>query len=92
MLLRAERAASDSLSQQVAVGQGRTLYLKYNTKDEFLHGEVLNILRAYSGNIPVVVRCLATGEAVSPKDRVRPCQAVNIELISLLGSESVLMK
>jgi len=71
---------------------GKRLFLKYNTKDEYLQGEVLNILGAYSGDIPVVVRCLATGEAVAPKNRVRDCKAVVIELQSLLGHDNVVLK
>jgi DNA polymerase-3 subunit alpha len=71
------------------IGAGKKLYLKYNTRDEYLHSEVQNILAAYSGNISVVVRCLATGEALSPKVLVRDCKAIIIELTSLLGNENV---
>jgi len=67
----------------------KKLYLKYNTKNEATHSEVLNILTAYSGECPVVVRCLATGEAVSPNRRVRECQSIRVELESLLGAENV---
>jgi hypothetical protein len=71
---------------------GKKLYLKYNTRDENLHSEVLKILDAYSGNLGVVVRCLATGEAFAPKNLVRDCKAINIELTSLLGAENVVIK
>ena len=71
----------------------KTLYLKYNTMDATLHSEVLRILEAYSGTLPVVVKCLAKNSAVSlPNLKVRECQSVVWELKSLLDEESVLFR
>ena len=66
------------------------LYLKYNTKDEQLHAEVMNIISAYSGSLPVVVRCIASGDLASPAKTVRQCRAIKIELDKLLGEGNVI--
>ncbi|MDR0462284.1 MAG: DNA polymerase III subunit alpha [Christensenellaceae bacterium] len=68
------------------------LYLRYNTKDEHLHSEVQNILRAYVGEVPVTIRCIATGEALSINMRVRDCNAIKVELGSLLGEGNLLFR
>ena len=71
----------------------KTLYLKYDTKDEKLHGEVQNILRGYMGSQSVKIRDAKTGEALLLKDvRVNECEGVKIELETLLGEKNVLFK
>ena len=68
------------------------LYLKYNTADKNLHNEVILILEAYSGTIPVVTKCTTSNQAFSPKIKIRDCQALIYELTSLLGEENIVMK
>lgn len=71
----------------------KTLYLKYNTMDAALHAEVLRILEAYSGTLPVVVKCLAKNTALSLQNvKVRETQSLVWELKSLLADDSVVIK
>jgi DNA polymerase-3 subunit alpha len=70
----------------------RRLYLKYNTKDEHLHAEVQNILRAYGGIIPVTVRCTATGNAINLPTNGRECSAVKFELECQIGLDNLMFK
>lgn len=77
---------------QHEVSATKKLYLKYNTQDEQMHAEVINILTAYSGEVPVVVRCKATGGVVAPKQCIRDCKSIKIELETLLGQENVVLK
>jgi len=67
------------------------LYLKYNTANTELHSNVIKTLSAYSGNIPVVIKCTTSNRALSPKAKVRDCNALLQELISLLGQENVVL-
>ena len=69
----------------------KKLYLRYNTHDVQLHSEVQNILRSYSGNIPVTIRCTATGDVFSPRHLVRECNAIKFELENLLGTDNIHM-
>lgn len=69
----------------------RTLYLKYNVADETLQEEVSKVLKAYKGEIPVIIRNTATGKALKSEISVRDCSAVVNELNSVIGSENVLM-
>jgi DNA polymerase III alpha subunit len=90
-----EAGAADALPVGAvlgAAGSARRLYLKYNTKDDALHTEVMNILRAYGGEIAVAVRCTASGDAVGLHPKVRECQAIRFELEALLGKENLMFK
>ena len=68
---------------------GLRLYLKYNTKDPELHNEVQHILRAYSGDIGVAVKCTASNEWFAMKSKVRDCTAIKFELEHLLGPDNL---
>jgi hypothetical protein len=93
---------ADDISLLAAKGNGSTedytsavaskLYLKFNTRDETLRGEIENILRAYSGTIPVTVRCSATMEALNMKYKVRDCQAIRFELEAAIGADNYLFR
>ena len=68
------------------------LYLKYNTANAALQDEVMKILSAYSGKIPVVIKCTTVNQALSPKIKIRDCRAITYDLTSLLGEENVILK
>jgi DNA polymerase-3 subunit alpha len=68
------------------------LYVKYNTADKSIHEEVTKIFEAYSGDLPVVVKCTASNQALQPKQKVRDCRAIVYELVNLLGEQNVIMK
>jgi len=87
------QATKESESAQEHENKQKTLYLKYNTMDTALHGEILRILESYSGLLPVVIKCLAKNAAVSlPNVKVRECNSIIYELKSLLDDESVVIK
>jgi len=65
--------------------------LVYNTCDETLHGEVASILAAYSGDMPVEIRCLAMGEVTTLGKGVRDCKMVKFEIGNLIGLENVII-
>ena len=85
-------AKGNGATEDFATTVASKLYLKFNTKDETLRGEIENILRAYSGTIPVTVRCSATMEALNMKYRVRDCQAIRFELTAAIGAENYLFR
>jgi len=85
-----QAATTESAADKSGV---KTLYLKYNTADASLHSEVLRVLEAYSGTLPVVIKCLAKNSAVSlPRTQVRECQSIVWELQSLLDAGSVVFR
>jgi len=87
------QAAKDTTSAIENTDKQKTLYLKYNTLDASLHSEVLRVLEAYSGTLPVVIKCLAKNTAGTlPNLRVRECQSVVYELKSLLDEGSVIFQ
>jgi len=88
-LLQATKELASAQSESAT----RTLYLKYNTLDLSLHSEVLRVLEAYSGTLPVVIKCTAKNSAVSPPSvKVRECESIVYELKSLLDDGSVLFR
>ena len=71
---------------------GRRLYLKFNTQDQTYLSEIEGILCAYSGNLPVQIRCTASGEWVMSKYKIRECETLKFELENMLGIENVCFK
>ena len=71
----------------------KKLYIKYNMSDIALHGDVMNVLEAYRGKVPVWVRNTATG-LMTPLEKVgvRDCKAVVYELASHVGTDNVVFK
>ena len=74
-------------------GRGKVcLYLKYNVKDEVVHGEVQKILAAYRGEIPVQIRDTSTNGALLAGVKVRDCTSIRVELNALIGEMNVLFR
>ena len=67
----------------------QTLYLKYNVADEEMHGKVTGILDAYKGDIEVVVRNTANGNALKFDAKIRSCIAILNELGAVIGAENL---
>ena len=82
---------SNDKRETITTSTQKTLYIKYNVSDQSLHSDVLNILEAYKGNIPVFIRNTATGNALKSEISVRDCTAVLNELNSCIGSENVML-
>ena len=71
----------------------RKLYIKYNTNDQALHEEIQNLLRAYSGDIPITIRTSQTGEAFLLNNvYVRECNALKFGLEGLVGPDNFIFK
>lgn len=67
----------------------RKLYLRFNLQDETLKRDCFNVLSSYKGDIPVVVKDTATGNAFAVEAQIRDCKAVIYELTQIIGPENV---
>ena len=74
---------------EVTPGSTKKLYLRFNLQDEVTKRDCFNALMSYSGEIPVVVKDLATGNAFSLELKVRECKAIMYELEQILGVDNV---
>jgi DNA polymerase-3 subunit alpha len=70
----------------------KKLYIRYNTKDTDLHANVMKVLEAYSGLMPVIVKCAATSQSFEVSVKVREVDAVIFELISLVGDKNIVVQ
>lgn len=67
----------------------RKLYLRFNLQDPIVKADCFNALTSYSGDIPVVIKDTATGNAFAPEIKIRECKAILYELNQILGEENV---
>lgn len=67
----------------------RKLYLRFNLQDEPVKTACFNALSSYAGDIPVVIKDTATGQAFAPELHIRECKAVLYELTQIIGEENV---
>ncbi|MBS7400930.1 MAG: DNA polymerase III subunit alpha [Eubacteriales bacterium] len=65
------------------------LYLRFNLQDEVVKADCFNALTSYAGDIPVVIKDTATGNAFAPEIKIRECKAILYELNQILGEENV---
>jgi DNA polymerase III alpha subunit len=84
------QGSGEALSETTTAA--KKLYLRFNLSDEEIKTDVMNVLSAYSGELSVVIKDIATGNTVSPKLTVRECRAIIYELNSLLSEENVVLK
>ncbi|MCL2851152.1 MAG: DNA polymerase III subunit alpha [Firmicutes bacterium] len=70
----------------------KTLYIKYNMNDSTLHSDVQNIIFAYNGDCPVIIKNTATGRAFAHTSGVREVSAIIHELSNKVGTGNVLFK
>jgi len=78
------QAAKEQTSAQEEESKQKTLRLEYNTMDEVLHDKVMRTLEAYSGELPVYVKCSTKNMWFClRKIKVRECQFIVCELKSL---------
>ncbi len=74
---------------EVPVEKQQKLYLRFNLQDPVVKTDCFNVLTSYSGDIPVVIKDTATGNAFAPEIKVRECKAILYELHQILGEENV---
>ena len=70
----------------------KTLYLKFNTKDENLKNEVIDILKSYSGSSDVVIKCSLTNQIYKLNIKVNLNSFVNQELKSVIGENNIVVR
>ncbi len=70
----------------------KKLYLRFNLQDTVVKTDCLNVLSSYTGDIPVMVRDTATGNAFAWEIKVRECKAIMYELEQILGAENVVLQ
>lgn len=87
-LVDAKVVKQDTPPQQNTI----TLYLKYNTRDSYMHTGIVSILEAYPGDTPVVVRCESSGNAFKLPVTVNPSEYLMNELGALLDSKNMLLR
>ena len=83
-LLNRQKPAMD-----IPQGPQQKLYLRFNLQDPVVKTDCFNVLTSYSGDIPVVIKDTATGNAFAPEIKVRECKAILYELHQILGEENV---
>ena len=67
----------------------KKLFLKFDLQNSELLKQVQQILRRYSGKIPVKVRCASTGAARLFPERVDGSDALINELLGLIDEKSI---
>lgn len=70
----------------------KTLYLKYNVKDEKINDKINLILSLYKGEMPVCVRCTSDNKAYRLQKKVNGNNHLINELIGLIGEDNVILK
>ena len=78
-------------SQTVAIND-KTLYLRYNTQNDFLHNQVMSILKSYSGTTNVVVKCTGQNMAFKINCKVQLGDALMTELLSFLDEKDIVVR
>ena len=76
-------------AMEIPASHQRKLYLRFNLQDPIVKADCFNALSSYSGDIPVVIKDTATGNAFAPEIKVRECKAILYELNQILGEENV---
>ena len=76
-------------AMEVPVSHQRKLYLRFNLQDPVVKADCFNALSSYTGDIPVVIKDTATGNAFAPEIKIRECKAILYELNQILGEENV---
>ena len=74
---------------EIPQGHQQKLYLRFNLQDPVVKADCFNALSSYTGDIPVVIKDTATGNAFAPDIKVRECKAILYELNQILGEENV---
>ncbi len=78
-----------SAPMEVPVAHQKKLYLRFNLQDPVVKADCFNALTSYSGDIPVVIKDTASGNAFAPEIKIRECKAILYELHQILGEENV---
>ena len=76
-------------AMEIPQGHQQKLYLRFNLQDPVVKADCFNALSSYTGDIPVVIKDTATGNAFAPDIKVRECKAILYELNQILGEENV---
>ena len=76
-------------AMEIPQGHQQKLYLRFNLQDPVVKADCFNALTSYSGDIPVVIKDTATGNAFAPEIKIRECKAILYELNQILGEENV---
>lgn len=74
---------------EIPIEKQQKLYLRFNLQDPVVKADCFNVLTSYSGDIPVVIKDTATGNAFAPEIKIRECKAIIYELNQILGEENV---
>lgn len=76
-------------AMEIPQGHQQKLYLRFNLQDPVVKADCFNALSSYSGDIPVIIKDTATGNAFAPEIKIRECKAILYELNQILGEENV---
>lgn len=88
-----EKMTSGAEPKQVAPSEKpKTLYLKFNTKDDSLKNEILDILKSYPGTSDVVIKCSVTNQIYKLNIRVNLNSFVNQELLAIVGESNIVVR
>ena len=88
-----EKMTSGAEPKQVAPSdKPKTLYLKFNTKDDSLKNEILDILKSYPGTSDVVIKCSVTNQIYKLNIRVNLNSFVNQELLAIVGESNIVVR
>ena len=88
-----EKMTAGSEPKQVAPSEKpKTLYLKFNTKDDNLKNEIVDILKSYPGTSDVVIKCSVTNQIYKLNIRVNLNSFVNQELLAIVGESNIVVR
>lgn len=72
--------------------ENRTLYLRFDTTDDGLYKDVLDILSAYPGKCPVIVKCTNLNKAFKMPRLVDVDGLIKTELLALLDESDIVIR
>jgi len=84
-----ELMSRQNSAMEIPTSPQQKLYLRFNLQDPIVKADCFNALTSYSGDIPVVIKDTATGNAFAPDIKIRECKAILYELNQILGEENV---
>ena len=67
----------------------KTLYLKYDTTDSFIHANILKIAKNYPGNSPIIIKCVGTNKTFKLNLQINPNNYLLNEINALLDDSSI---
>ncbi len=90
ILLNSEKPKQDEFVENITKEEiVKTLYLRYDTTNSLIHARILNIVKSYPGNSPVIIKCTGSNKSFKLSYKINPSNYLLNELNALLSDENI---